>query len=430
MKRLPLFLVCALAAIIAFHSCEGGNLDGIESFVLVKDDPEKPIPVFEGQTMEMKIGEMVLPAYFVGGDGWYGLLPEGKCIISDPSVLMYYRGLLYALHGGTSSVTLIYQEHEVHFTVTVPEGASHGSIWFTSYDMDRDKPAEDWEGRIPFSELLVVNGTLTDQPASLISSDSDGNRWLGVSRGGRIYLSCNGRELGENASIGFPTEQPYFPKRECIRARHGYLFFFFGSQYKVISSDGTVREGTVQGSILDMDMNAQGDIYLWTWYSYLGYVCVVSPDGTTTSREAGTDHIIVCAGLDSEGNEYFLCHLSENKVSLYKNGKALYNLTGANNPRMIIHGTDVWVATFSPDGDPNAEGIVTDWGLYLVKNSDVSQLGTGIFAPGEIDFCITQSGTPYVLAGDSAGYFVYKGTERALFIPFVNGTNPQLAVID
>ena len=432
MKRLSLFLVCALAAVISFHACEGGELDGIESFILVKDDPEKPIPVFEGQTMEMKIGEQVLPAFFVGGDGWYGLLPEGKCIVSDPSVLMYYTGLLYALHGGTSSVTLIYQEHEVHFTVNVPEGPSHGTIYFTAFDTDSDKPAEDWEGRISYSDLLIVNGVLTNQSGNLVSSDSDGNLWRGVSRGGRIYLSCNGSDLGENASLSYPhpEELRYFPKRESIRTRHGKLFFFFGSQYKVISSDGTVREGTVQGNILDMDMNAQGDIYLWTWYSYLGYVCVVSPDGTVTSREAGTDHIIIGAGLDSEGNEYFLCHLSENKVCLYKNGKALYNLTGANNPRMIIHGTDVWVATYSPDGDPDAEGIVKDWGLYLVKNTDVSQLATGLFAPGEIDFCMTQSGTPYVLARDSAGYFVYKGTERALLIPFVNGTNPQLAVTD
>ena len=379
----------------------------------------------------MKIGEMALPAFYVGGDGWYGLLPEGKCIISDPSVLMYYTSILYAIHGGTSSVTLIYQEHEVHFTVKVPTGPSHGTIWFTAYDYDNGKPAEDWEGLIPFSDLLVVNGVLTDQPANLISSDSDGNRWLGVSRGGRIYLSCNGHELGENASIEFPhPELRYFPKQEFIRARHGYLFCFYGSQYKVISSDGTVREGTVQGSILDMDMNAQGDIYLWTWYSYLGYVWIVSPDGTTTSHEAGTDHIIIGAGLDDEGNEYFLCRISKDKVGLYKNGKAIYNLNGAYNPRMIIHGTDVWVATYSPEGDPDAAGNVTDWGLYLVKNSDVSQLGTGIFAPGEIDFCITQNGTPYVMAGNAAGYFVYKSTELALFIPFVNGANPQMAVID
>lgn len=435
MKRVALFLVCALAALISFHACDGvEGLDGIDikSFILIGDDPEKPVPVFEGQTTEMKIGELVLPAFFVGRDGWVGLQTEGKCIISDPSILIFYRGCLYAMHAGKASVTLVYEENEVHFTVNVPGETSHGTIYFTAFDTDSDKPAEDWEGRISYSDLLIVNGVLTNQSCNLVSSDSDGNLWRGVSRGGRIYLSCNGSDLGENASLSYPhpEELRYFPKRESIRTRHGKLFFFRGGQYKVISADGSVREGTVQGNILDMDMNAQGDIYLWTWYSYAGVVWVVAPDGTSTSHEAGSDHIILDASLDSEGNEYFMCKLGDNKVGIYKNGKALYNLTDAYNPRMIVHGTDVWVASYSPDGEPDANGNVTNWGLYLVKNKDISQIASGFPWAGEIDFCMTKSGVPYVLAGDSAGHIVYKNAAPVLGIPFTNCLNPQLAVTD
>ena len=434
MKRLSFILACALAALLSFPACDGlEGFEGIDvkSFILVGDDPEKPVPVFEGQTIEMQIGQQVLPAFFEGRDGWSGLLPEGKCIISDPSVLMFYMGSLHAMHGGKSSVTLQYQEYEVKFTVNVPGDTSHGTIYYTAYDSDSDRPAEDWEGRITYSDLLIVNGVLTNNPCNLISSDSDGNLWQGVTRGGRVYLSCNGRELGENASLAYPhPDLRYFPKKECIRTRHGRLFFFNGSQYKVISTDGTVTEGTAQGTILDMDINAKGDIYLWTWYSYAGYVWIVSPDGTSSSHEAGTDHIILDASLDSEGNEYFMCNLGDNKVGIYKNGKALYNLTDAYNPRLLVHGTDVWVASYSPDGDPDAAGNVTNWGLYLVKNKDISQIAAGFPWAGDLEFCMTQSGTPYLMAGDASGHLVYKNAAPVLFIPFVNGLSPQMAVTD
>ena len=431
MKRLSFILACALAALLSFPACDGNGLEGIESFILIGDDPEKPLPVFDGQTVEMQIGQQVLPAYFIGGDGWFGLQSRGNCLIGDPSVLLFYRGSLFAMQGGTSSVTLIYEEHEVHFTVSVPGGASHGTIYFTAYDRDNGKSAEDWEGIIPFSDLLVVNGVLTDKPCCLVSSDSEGNLWQGVSRGGRIYLSCNGRELGENASIENPyPERGYLPKKECIRTRHGRLFYFHGNQYKAISTDGTVKEGTVDGNILDMDINANGDIYLWTWYYMAGHVWIVSPDGTSTHREAGTDHIILGAALDSEGNEYVMCNMGDNKAGIYKNGKAAYNVTEAYNPRLLVHGTDVWVASYSPDEDPDANGNVMNWGVYLVKNKEINHIATGHFSPETIELCMTPGGAPYIMAGDASGHFVYKDTAPVMFIPFSNSENAQLAVTE
>jgi len=433
MKRFSLILLSALAALISFSSCEGFGLyeKTDPSFLIIRSDSDTPVPIAEGDVIELKVGDYCLPAYTDGTPGWFGLVSEGKCIVEDTSVALYYLGVLYAIQGGETSVTAGYKENEIHFTVKVPGNPFSGKVYFTGIDRDRDRPEEDWEGRIQFSDLLIENGALTDRQCNLISSDSEGNLWFGVTKGNRVFLSCNGRELGDNASLGFPAlELNYIPKDHFIRTKHGKLFYFNGKQYKVISTDGTVAEGTAEGNILDMDVDANGNLYLWTWTYMSLHVWIIAPDGSTTSHEGGTDRIVLNASLDDEGNEYFICKYGDNLFGIYKNGEHLYSLRDAYNPRMIVHGTDLWIASFSPDGDPDENGNITNWGVYMVKNRDIKQLATNLFAFGTIDFCITKSGSPYVLAGDAWGHFVYSDSGPFMFIPFVNSDNFQFAVID
>lgn len=430
MKRLLLIPLFAIFAILSFSSCEeSGEGTDEPSFVLIHHDPDNPIRIDEGQNIELEIGDYVLPAYSEGDEGWSALLYDGKCIVEDPSVALFYMGSLYAIQGGETSVTAGYKDQEIHFSVTVPKEHSYGTIYFTCVDMARDMPTDDDEGRIPFSDLLLVNGVITDKTCNFLSCDSEGNLWQGVTRDGRISLTLNGRELGDNASIAFPVpDLHYVTDEKFLQTRHNKLFYFWNNRYTVISADGVETEGTVQGGIIDMDIDAQGNIYLWTMY-FGPNVWIISPDGTSTSHKIGAERIL-SGSLDNNGNDYTLCSYGDNKVGILKNGEALYSFTDVYNPKMVVSESDVWLACYSPEEAPNEAIEVTSWGLYLVKNDEIHQLATHLSGPGNMDVCITKSGVPFILAGDSSGYFVYKETAPVLFIPFINGDKPQFAVID
>ena len=421
-------LLFAFIILFSFTSCDelGELFPGPKefSFVMVNHDltAEK---IENGQHYELTVGDYLNPCVSDGRDWWGVREDNAQLSISNPSALMYYDGMLYGIHGGESSVTIVSGEHEISFTVSVPKGPSHGTIYYTCRDVNAGgPPREDEEEEIDFSDKLLVNGVVTDETCHFISSDSQGNLWQGVLNNGEYLIKHNGRDLGVSFAKPYP-DMPWFPK-EFVRTRHGKFFYFHQNNYSVISPDGTRIDGSIPwGGIIDMDEDDNGNLHIWVW-SMVPSIMTVSPDGTTSSYELPTVHILISGALDSKGNEYSLVNIGDGTVTLFKNEQAIYSLKDTYDPKMIVRGTDVFIAAYSPDGEPDEAGNIVNWGLYLAKNKEVIQIAKNIFSPDGIDCCISKNGDLYILANSR----VYKETTPVLFIPFVNIENPQFAVVD
>lgn len=428
MKQSLAFVITAII-LFSFSSCEelGGLTPRPKEFSFVIINPDNTADKLEdGQHFDLKIGEYLSPGAS-DGDGWWGVREENaELSISAPSVLMFYWGMLYAIHGGESSVSIKSGEHEVTFTVNVQKGPSHGTIYYTCWDVDAGlRPEDGMEKGFDYSDKLLVNGVLTDETCHFISSDSQGNLWQGVSRNGEYFIKHNGRDLGISFTKPYP-DMRWFPKEQFIRTRHGKFFYFHQNNYSVISPDGTRTDGSIPwGRIIDMDEDESGNLHIWVWANGPS-VLTVSPDGTSSTRELPTDHLLLCGSIDSEGNEYSMVDIGDGIVTLFKNEKAIYSLKDAYSPKMVVRGNEVCVVAYSPDGEPDQAGNIVNWGLYMARNKEIIQIDTNIFSPDGIDYCITKSGDLYILANSR----VYKETTPVLFIPFVNIENPQFAVVD
>ena len=114
MKRFSALLLVAVLIVLHFTSCEelGGLIPGPKEFSFVMINPDYTTDKIEdGQNINLEIGDYLSPGVSDGRTWWGVREDNAELSISDPSVLMFYWGMLYAIHGGESSVSIKSGEH-------------------------------------------------------------------------------------------------------------------------------------------------------------------------------------------------------------------------------------------------------------------------------------------------------------------------------
>ena len=421
---LPLILVA-----MAFVSCEGPDPSQGQnefSFVTLGEGDRISEVIDKDWSLDAKVGDTFLLGVTDGTDTW-AWLDRYEWSVSDPAVATVYMGVLAVLQGGESTVTLKAEGYETTFTVSAPQ-TPHGKVFLTS---DASQHHDETGSFYPqYRHKLFVDGVMTGETCHFVTAGKHGNLWQGAFADGTISLKLNGRPVG--SGIDFTNDFPGASFREIVQAEAAgdRLVMILGSKsghtYRIVSSDGSVMEGPIDGNVADVDEDSQGNITMWGLSYMVGTVWRISRDGTISKQNApGDGHLIINAGLDDSGNEYVLCSLGDGDHVIFRNGDVLYRFQNTFSPKMIIRGKDVLMAYFSTESDGN-------YAMYLFKNGESKRLAGGFLwsNSADFDFCISTGGDPYVACHGVYGLCVFKDTAPALLIPGSDFISPSVAVID